>query len=99
MAKREALNVGKVDVTVGLERGANSSSTINPPLAGATAGGADGMALVLHGEEVGPSEGSFVQPHPTDPCKALFMVNDTTESPSLVLVINDTKLLKLLYQV
>jgi hypothetical protein len=79
MAEREALNVGEVDVTVGLERGANSSSAIDPLLAGATAGGADGMALVLREEEVEPSEGSFIQLHPTDPCKALFMVNDTTE--------------------
>jgi hypothetical protein len=79
MAEREALNVGEVDVTIGLERGANSSSAIDPLFAGATADGADGMALVLHKEEVRPSEGSFIQLHPTDPHKALFMVNNTTE--------------------
>jgi hypothetical protein len=75
----ETMNVGEVDVTVGLERGANLSSAIDPLLIGVTTGGADGMALVLHGEEVRPSEGSFIQPHPTDPRKALFMVNNTTE--------------------
>jgi hypothetical protein len=70
---------GEVDVTISLERGANSSSAIDPLLAGAIAGGADGMALVLHEEEVEPSEGSFIQLHPIDPRKALFMVNNTTE--------------------
>ena len=59
--------------------GADSSSTIDPSLIGVTTGGADGMALVLRREEVGPNEGYFTWPHPTDPYKALFVVNDIAE--------------------
>lgn len=76
VVKREAPNVGEVGATVASEGGADSSSAIDTPLTKATTSGTDGMALVLRVEEVGPSEGSFIGSHPTDPRKALFMVND-----------------------
>ena len=41
--------------------------------------GADGLALALHGEEVGPREDPFTWPHPMDPHEALFIVDDTVD--------------------
>lgn len=79
MVKREVPYVGEVEATATLEEGASSLSTIDPPLIGAIASGANEMALVVHREEVGPNKCSFAWPHPIDPHKALFVLNDTAE--------------------
>lgn len=77
--KKEAPNVGKIRATAAPAEGADLPFAIDLPLARATAGGADGSALSLCGEEVRPNEGPFAWPHPTDPRDALFMVNDVNE--------------------
>lgn len=84
VVEREAPNVGEVRATTAPEVGVDSPSAIDPPLTGASADGADGLALALRGEEVGPSEDPFAWPHPTDPREALFMVDDIVEQPMWV---------------
>ena len=37
------------------------------------------LALVLHGRQLVPVEDLFVWPHPSDPYKALFVVDDVAE--------------------
>lgn len=79
VVEREASNGGEVGATAASAEGADSPSTIDPPLARASAGGADGLALALRGEEVGPREDPFAWPHPADPHEALFVVDDIAE--------------------
>lgn len=79
MAKKEALDVGEFGAFTTLEEGVNSSFAIDPPLEKASTGDLDRTTLALHGGEVRSSVDSFIWPHPMDPRKAIFVVDDTAE--------------------
>lgn len=71
--------MGELGLATVLEGGVDSLSIIDPPREGATTGGLDRMTLVLHKEWVEPGEDSFIWSHLVDPCKALFIVNNTAK--------------------
>lgn len=74
MAKGEAPSVCKIEALAIPEEGAGLLPAVDP-----VAGRVGGPALVLHGEKAGPGEDPSICSHPTDPCEAMFEVDDDAE--------------------
>ena len=77
MVEGEAPDAGEAIVAPKEET--DSQSTVDPSLVAMAVGDVGGLALVPHGEEVGPSGDLLIWPHPVDPHEPLFMVDDMVE--------------------
>lgn len=70
---------GERNVAVASAGGAGSSPAAGPSPEEVAYDGLDMAALVLHEEEHKQGEDFFMWLHPTNPCEALFAMDDVTE--------------------